>query len=449
MTQRYFVYPLVVVVLPQLAPLLGAARRWYAAQIAQLSLILLAATGAAVFEGDFLWVWIAWGLFAGFVLAPRWLARVAWEHHRPAAWRWAGRLAWGQLGRLFRRFARAEQLRQQDRLAEALAVLDAATAAPMPSTVRGEAQLFRLRLLAEAGDRAGTLDAYERVEDWGTALAAVRARLLAARAYASAGQFERALHCLQMVALSPRTLGQIQRQYRAAREEVLGRASASLPPAMVALAREGLRAAEEQSADWRALMEWGAPAPVTLGLLAACVATWLADKFFFHGNLLYWAGNIPVALHHGEWWRPATALFLHANWLHLTMNGAALWMFGSAVERTMGRWRLVAMFLLAGATANALSAWVGHYDVSVGASGGIFGLIAAFGVGVYRLRSPVHAAARRRLLTLLAMLVIADLSVGGLEPQVDNLAHAGGFVAGLLFAWLLWKRCVRAAAPVL
>jgi rhomboid protease GluP len=174
----------------------------------------------------------------------------------------------------------------------------------------------------------------------------------------------------------------------------------------------------------------------------------LADKLVLDGNLLYWAGNIPVALHHGEWWRPTTALFLHANWLHLAMNGAALWMFGSAVERTMGRWRLAAVFLAAGTAANAWSAWVGHYDVSVGASGGIFGLIGAFGVGVYRLRSPMLATARRRLLTLLALLLSADLTVGGLEPQIDNLAHAGGFAAGLALAMLLWKRCVRAAHPV-
>ena len=161
-----------------------------------------------------------------------------------------------------------------------------------------------------------------------------------------------------------------------------------------------------------------------------------------------WAGNIPESLHEGEWWRPFTALFLHANIWHLAVNGAALWMFGSAVERTVGRWRMVALFVLSGAAANAMSGWVGHYDVSVGASGGIFGLVAAFGVCVYRLRTPFYAAARRRLLGLLAVMLAADLTVGGLEPQIDNLAHAGGFVVGLVLAVVLWKRCVRAAHPV-
>jgi membrane associated rhomboid family serine protease len=44
---------------------------------------------------------------------------------------------------------------------------------------------------------------------------------------------------------------------------------------------------------------------------------------------------------------------------------------------------------------------------------------------------------RRRLLLLIALMVVVDLTISGLEPQVDNLAHAGGFVAGILIAALL------------
>ena len=443
MTQRYFVYPLAVLVIAQLAPLLRDDRRWFVAQLTQLGLILLASAGAFLFEDDFIWVIIAWSLFVVFVLAPRVVVRLAWERHQAAWWTWAARLTWGKLGQVFRRYARAEEHR-----AEASALLDAVLAEPLPEPVRGDAQLFRLRLLSDAGDWAGALQVYESVESWGTLVSATRARLLAARAYAQAGNFERAFRCLQLVAQSPRTLGQIDRQYRAVRGKVVERAAEALPPEMLAMAREGLHAAENLSADWRALMSWGRPAAVTLVLVLACVATWLADKSFFAGKLWMWAGNEPETVREGEWWRPVSALFLHANWLHLTMNGAALWMFGSAVERTFGRWRFVVIFLLAGAAANTMSAWIGHYDVSVGASGGIFGLIAAFAVSVYRLRSPVLLAARRRLLLLLGVMLTADLTIGGLEPQVDNLAHAGGFVAGLVLAVVLWKRCVRAADPV-
>jgi len=271
--------------------------------------------------------------------------------------------------------------------------------------------------------------------------------LLAARAYAHTGDFERAFRCLQLTAQSPRTLGQIDRQYRAVRDEVVERAAGALPAETLALARESLQAAENLSADWRALMSWGRPAAITLALVLACAVTWLVDKAHFDGKLWMWAGNEPEAVRDGEWWRPVSALFLHANWLHLTMNGAALWMFGSAVERSFGRWRFVVIFLLAGAAANTMSAWIGHYDVSVGASGGIFGLIAAFAVGVFRLHSPVLLAARRRLLLILGLMLTADLTIGGLEPQVDNLAHAGGFVTGVILAFALFPHHQPNADP--
>ena len=64
---------------------------------------------------------------------------------------------------------------------------------------------------------------------------------------------------------------------------------------------------------------------------------------------------------------------------------------------------------------------MGH---AIGASGGIFGVIGAFAVGVWRLRSPMYLALRKRLLFILALMVAADFTIGGLEPHVDNLAHA-------------------------
>jgi len=75
--------------------------------------------------------------------------------------------------------------------------------------------------------------------------------------------------------------------------------------------------------------------------------------------------------------------------------------------------------------------------VSVGASGGIFGVIGAFAVAAYHLEGPMYAPMRRRLLMLIALMVAVDLTISGLEPQVDNLAHAGGFVAGLVLSILL------------
>jgi rhomboid protease GluP len=73
-------------------------------------------------------------------------------------------------------------------------------------------------------------------------------------------------------------------------------------------------------------------------------------------------------------------------------------------------------------------------------------VIGAFAVAVWRLRSPMYHALRRRLLVVLALMVATDFTIGGLEPQVDNLAHVGGFVAGILIALVLY-RCREQVAP--
>jgi membrane associated rhomboid family serine protease len=208
--------------------------------------------------------------------------------------------------------------------------------------------------------------------------------------------------------------------------------------------QELLRRAEKDTAAWRALMHMGQPELVTLTLLLLLAMVHLTNDVFLRGEvqdkLLLLFGNSSDTVREGEWWRAFTALFLHANLLHLAMNGVGLWLFGSAVEKTMGRWRLLVVFLLGGALGNLASAFVAHYDVAIGASGGIFAVIGAFGVGVWRLRSPMYITLRRRLLVILMLMVATDFTIGGLEPQVDNLAHVGGFFSGILLAVALWPR---------
>jgi membrane associated rhomboid family serine protease len=212
-----------------------------------------------------------------------------------------------------------------------------------------------------------------------------------------------------------------------------------------------LQRAEKDTAVWRALMYMGRPEPVTLVLLVILAVVYLIGDVFLSSDLqekfLLWAGNSSATVQQGEWWRVFTALFLHANWLHLTMNGAGLWIFGTAVEKAMGRWRFLMVFLLAGALGNMASAFVAHYDVAIGASGGIFGVIGAFAVAVWRLRSPMYHTLRRRLLVVLALMVATDFTIGGLEPHVDNLAHVGGFVSGILIAMLLYRRRMAVGSP--
>jgi len=535
MSQRFYIYPLFFAVAIQLVLFLRTNARWYRAQVAQLLIILLASIGAVYFSHDFVWVIIAWSLFAVFVLVPRLLVRTAMRRQmtRPPNevahwWRLAGWFAWGNPGRVYQTYAAVSRFWGSGNRLAAEMLLEELGARAMPEVIRGEIRVWKLSLLVASRDFSAAVAFYERMGDCGSLASDTLARVLAARAYAETGETERALWSLQFAALSPRSIGPLEAQLWATRVCVaalagdgpelesllrsrekpfqrrrrfarfapywrgrcalargdraeaarqLARAHAlthprnklwreaiardlqraeALPETInssvgfaaqtpgYAAGQQTLQLAEQQAAGWRALMYMGQPQRGALALLVVFTLVFLVNAIVFEGivqqPLWLWAGNVPEAVRHGEWWRPTTALFLHANLLHLAMNGFALWLFGSAVEKSIGRWRFMAIFLVAGSFGNLLSAMMARYDVSVGASGGVFGVIGAFAVAAYHLEGPMFAPVRRRLLMLIALMVAVDLTISGLEPQVDNLAHAGGFVAGLVLAALLCPR---------
>ena len=136
-----------------------------------------------------------------------------------------------------------------------------------------------------------------------------------------------------------------------------------------------------------------------------------------------------------DWWRLATAPFLHGHWVHWAMNASALGYLGKRVE-LFARWpHLVMAFLV--------SAWIGGEasarftkGVSVGASGGLMGLLGFLLVFEFLHRRLVPESSRRRLLVG----VILTGVIGIIFPFIDNAAHAGGLVAGMVYAALVFPK---------
>jgi membrane associated rhomboid family serine protease len=132
----------------------------------------------------------------------------------------------------------------------------------------------------------------------------------------------------------------------------------------------------------------------------------------------------------GEWWRLLSSIFLHAGVIHLGLNSYVLWIFGTAIERDIGRVSTLAVFLVTGVFAGATSfAFASEFRAAVGASGAIFGLVGAFVAYNYLRRS--HVMAQARLRSALSMLLI-NLVIGFSIPAIDWRAHVGGLVAGLV-----------------
>jgi membrane associated rhomboid family serine protease len=168
----------------------------------------------------------------------------------------------------------------------------------------------------------------------------------------------------------------------------------------------------------------------------------------------------------GEYWRLLSALFLHAGWMHLCLNAAVLVAFGSAIERLWGRTRAVLLFVAAGIGGNWLSAYLGvrfgdGVTESVGASGGVFGLLAGYWLSAISVHLPKHRRFKLQLIVLVSLIILTDISIGLLttnEPfalfigaHIDNWAHIGGLVVGLALGWFLkppsWSKSVAPLRP--
>ncbi|HVQ17675.1 MAG TPA: rhomboid family intramembrane serine protease, partial [Actinomycetes bacterium] len=127
----------------------------------------------------------------------------------------------------------------------------------------------------------------------------------------------------------------------------------------------------------------------------------------------------------GEWWRLITAAFLHVSLTHLLFNMVALWVVGGIIEPRLGRWRYLTVYLVSALAGSVFSYIVDPISqVSVGASGAVFGLFGALFVLALRLRFDLRG--------ILALIVIN--AVIGFLPgfNINWRAHLGGLVAGAL-----------------
>ncbi|MGH8712646.1 MAG: rhomboid family intramembrane serine protease [Casimicrobiaceae bacterium] len=138
-------------------------------------------------------------------------------------------------------------------------------------------------------------------------------------------------------------------------------------------------------------------------------------------------------------WQLLSYAFLHGSLLHLAFNMFALYMFGSAIERVFGGRRYLTFYLvcvLSAAVVQLIVAAVsGNVYPTVGASGGIFGLLLAYGMyfpnnRVMLLFPPIPMPAR--VFVVVYALIELFLGVTGTEEGVAHFAHLGGMVGGFV-----------------
>ena len=193
--------------------------------------------------------------------------------------------------------------------------------------------------------------------------------------------------------------------------------------------------------------------PVTSSLIAANVALFLLQSVI-PGLIVPFAlwpwGSSQVDPHVGfEAWQLVSYAFLHGSLLHLAFNMFALYMFGGAIERVFGGRRYLMLYLAsvvaAAITQLLFAALSNSVYPTVGASGGVFGLLLAYAIyfpnsRVMLLFPPIPLPAR--VFVLVYAVLELYLGVTGTQEGVAHFAHLGGMVGGYLML-RYWRGSAR------
>jgi membrane associated rhomboid family serine protease len=173
---------------------------------------------------------------------------------------------------------------------------------------------------------------------------------------------------------------------------------------------------------------------INLGVYSAMLLAggWGSVMNFGPELTFHWGANVGPYTLGGEYWRLVTAGFVHANILHFALNMWCLWSLGQLSERLFGSAVTMALYMLTGVGGALLSVGWNPLRSEVGASAAVFGIAGAILSGIKFGKVQVGSAQKRQIFSSLIMFVIFNLSFGML-PGIDNVAHVGGLISGLLF----------------
>lgn len=129
-----------------------------------------------------------------------------------------------------------------------------------------------------------------------------------------------------------------------------------------------------------------------------------------------------------EWWRLITPAFIHIGFEHLLFNNLSIYYIGQDLEKILGHWRFLWVFLLASLGGNLFS-FAFNENISAGASTGIFGLFVAY--IALSIMYPRFQDLKQRALNF-SILIILNIGTSLFSSGIDNWGHFGGAVFGAL-----------------
>lgn len=162
--------------------------------------------------------------------------------------------------------------------------------------------------------------------------------------------------------------------------------------------------------------------------------------------MLRWGAAYTPRILDGEWYRIFTSMFMHFGFAHLMNNMVLLLFLGDTLEASLGKWKYLIVYLGGGLMGNLLSLYLdcrsgieSEMAVSAGASGAVFAVIGGIFIILIRDRERIHDMTASRVM----FLIILSIYHGFRSVGVNNAAHLGGVLGGMLLTLIFFRKKSR------
>ena len=140
----------------------------------------------------------------------------------------------------------------------------------------------------------------------------------------------------------------------------------------------------------------------------------------------------------GQIYRLLTSIFLHADAMHIVMNMLSIYMVGTMVERLFSKVSYLSIYFISAFFGSFASIYMHLGGWAVGASGAIFGLFGAL-AGFAWVHKETHKEEFMHFMRQFGVILLINLVLGFVIPDIDVSAHVGGLVTGIIGGMILAK----------
>ena len=151
--------------------------------------------------------------------------------------------------------------------------------------------------------------------------------------------------------------------------------------------------------------------------------------------LIKFGAKYNILIEQGQVWRLLTCAFLHSGLVHIACNMYSLYIIGPQIQQIYGANKYLIIYIISCITSSLLSYFMSPYSISVGASGGIFGLMGALLAFAIIERHTIQ----KKYISSLMQIIIINLFIGLSIKNIDNFGHIGGLFGGIVVGYIIYR----------